>query len=112
MFEPKPMQKPHPPIYIGGESEAALQRVVHHGQGWFGVQHTPDSIAAVMAQLKLLCKKENKDFDSLHILTQAQCKSKARASGAGMGRNVLFPNPNDAPGAAARAGYFIPVSRA
>jgi len=76
MFEPKPIQKPHPPIYIGGESEAALQRVVRHGQGWFGVQHTPDSVAVVIAQLKLLCKKENRNFDSLHILTQAQCNSK------------------------------------
>lgn len=75
MFEPKPIQKPHPPIYIGGESEAALQRVVRHGQGWFGVQHTPESVQEVIAQLKILCHKENKDFHSLRILTQAQCHS-------------------------------------
>jgi probable F420-dependent oxidoreductase len=31
---PKPVQKPHPPIYIGGESPAALERLVTYGDGW------------------------------------------------------------------------------
>jgi probable F420-dependent oxidoreductase len=33
---PKPVQKPHPPIIFGGESDAALQRVAAMGQGWYG----------------------------------------------------------------------------
>jgi probable F420-dependent oxidoreductase len=31
---PKPVQKPHPPIYIGGESPAALKRLLKFGDGW------------------------------------------------------------------------------
>jgi probable F420-dependent oxidoreductase len=31
---PKPVSKPHPPVYIGGESPAALARVAAHGDGW------------------------------------------------------------------------------
>jgi probable F420-dependent oxidoreductase len=31
---PKPVQKPHVPIYIGGESEAALNRLAEYGDGW------------------------------------------------------------------------------
>lgn len=31
---PKPVRTPHPPIYLGGESEAALNRLVEHGDGW------------------------------------------------------------------------------
>ena len=31
---PKPVQRPHPPIYIGGDGHAALARVVAHGDGW------------------------------------------------------------------------------
>lgn len=31
---PKPVHKPHPPIYIGGESEAALNRLARYGDGW------------------------------------------------------------------------------
>jgi probable F420-dependent oxidoreductase len=32
---PKPIQKPHPPVYIGGESAYTLQRIVEIGDGWF-----------------------------------------------------------------------------
>ncbi len=31
---PKPVQKPHPPIYIGGDSDATVKRVIRHGAGW------------------------------------------------------------------------------
>ncbi|GAB3298146.1 LLM class F420-dependent oxidoreductase [Parasphingorhabdus pacifica] len=31
---PKPVQQPHPPIYVGGESERAIGRVAEYGDGW------------------------------------------------------------------------------
>jgi probable F420-dependent oxidoreductase len=31
---PKPVQQPHPPIYLGGESKAALRRLATHGDAW------------------------------------------------------------------------------
>jgi probable F420-dependent oxidoreductase len=34
VLEPKPMQKPHPPIWIGGNSRRAIRRAVEHGDGW------------------------------------------------------------------------------
>ena len=40
-FEPKPVQKPHPPIWVGGESQAALRRVARVGDGWFPVASNP-----------------------------------------------------------------------
>jgi probable F420-dependent oxidoreductase len=33
-LRPKPVQKPHPPIYIGGDSNATVKRVVRHDAGW------------------------------------------------------------------------------
>jgi probable F420-dependent oxidoreductase len=45
---PKPVQKPNPPIYIGGESPAALDRLVKFGDGWLPRGNTePEEIARV-----------------------------------------------------------------
>jgi probable F420-dependent oxidoreductase len=40
---PKPVQQPRPPVYIGGESPAALRRLVSHGDGWLPRGRTPAS---------------------------------------------------------------------
>ena len=50
-FNPKPVQKPHPPIYFGGESEPALKRVATQGDGWYGYDLEP---AGVRERLVLL----------------------------------------------------------
>jgi probable F420-dependent oxidoreductase len=52
MFEPKPVQKPHPPLHIGGESEAALKRAARLAEGWVGIHHTLDSIGEPVAKLR------------------------------------------------------------
>src|SRR5256714_10889599 len=44
MFEPKPVQKPHPPVLVGGESPGALRRTARYGDGWIGLDHTPESV--------------------------------------------------------------------
>jgi probable F420-dependent oxidoreductase len=41
---PKPVQKPHPPIFFGGESDAALRRVAEIGQGWYGYNLLPEQV--------------------------------------------------------------------
>jgi probable F420-dependent oxidoreductase len=51
-FEPKPVQRPHPPIVFGGESEAALRRAAALGDGWYGVGHTPETAAARVETLR------------------------------------------------------------
>jgi probable F420-dependent oxidoreductase len=38
---PKPVQKPHPPIYVGGESPAALRRLAAFGDAWLPRRDTP-----------------------------------------------------------------------
>jgi probable F420-dependent oxidoreductase len=35
-MEPKPLQKPHPPLWFGARESVALKRAVRHGDGWMG----------------------------------------------------------------------------
>jgi probable F420-dependent oxidoreductase len=39
-MEPKPVQKPHPPVWFGANHPDALRRAVHHGDGFFGAGST------------------------------------------------------------------------
>jgi len=43
-MEPKPMQRPHPPIWFGGRAEAALRRAVELGDGYIGAGSTPTNL--------------------------------------------------------------------
>jgi probable F420-dependent oxidoreductase len=53
-FEPKPVQQPWPPILVGGESEAALRRAAHAGDGWIGMSHTFESAVVSIDRLRTL----------------------------------------------------------
>jgi probable F420-dependent oxidoreductase len=48
---PKPVQTPHPPIHVGGETDAALRRVARMGQGWFSFGRLPEDLPAALDRL-------------------------------------------------------------
>ena len=48
---PKPVQRPHPPIHVGGESDAALRRVARHAQGWFSFNRPPADLPEGLGRL-------------------------------------------------------------
>src|SRR3712207_2574119 len=50
-FEPKPVQRPHPPIHVGGESDAAIRRALARGDGWIGTHHSPETAGPVLARV-------------------------------------------------------------
>jgi probable F420-dependent oxidoreductase len=51
-FEPKPVQKPRPPLLIGGYGERALRRCVEVGDGWFGGSQAPGAVGEIIASLQ------------------------------------------------------------
>lgn len=57
-FEPKPVQRPSPPLHIGGESPAALRRAARVGDGWIGMTHTPASARTMVRELTRLREEE------------------------------------------------------
>ena len=54
---PLPVQKPHPPIHVGGMSPAALRRAVTQGNGWYGFHQDLDATAAMLRALDDMAKR-------------------------------------------------------
>ena len=54
MSWPKPVQKPHPPLWIGGMGEKVIDRVLRYGDGWFPNSRDPvkDRLAERIAELR------------------------------------------------------------
>ncbi len=66
-FEPKPVQKPHPPIIFGGETPAALRRAVRHASGWIGMWHPPEGVKPYIDKLTELRKAAGRDKEPFSI---------------------------------------------
>ncbi len=64
---PKPVQKPHPPLFFGGESDAALARVATVGQGWFGFNLTPALLEERLGTLDGLLRQAGRSRDDVQI---------------------------------------------
>jgi alkanesulfonate monooxygenase SsuD/methylene tetrahydromethanopterin reductase-like flavin-dependent oxidoreductase (luciferase family) len=64
---PKPVQKPHPPIHFGGESDAALQRVADLGQGWYGFNRTPEECVEGLDRLDRILAERGRSRDDVQI---------------------------------------------
>lgn len=95
-FEPKPLQKPYPPIVFGGESAAALERAAALGDGWYGVGHTPESAAPQVEKLRALLAAEGRGDQRFEVTVSHAAASLAaddlrRYAAAGVDRVVVLP---------------------
>jgi len=74
---PHPVQKPHPPIWVGGHSKAALRRVARLGDGWHPVGANPAAplrppeLRALLDELRRLTEAERRDPSTLTISYKA-----------------------------------------
>jgi alkanesulfonate monooxygenase SsuD/methylene tetrahydromethanopterin reductase-like flavin-dependent oxidoreductase (luciferase family) len=50
-MDPKPVQKPHIPIIVGGHTAAAMRRAARFGAGWYGFGLAPETARAALKQL-------------------------------------------------------------
>ena len=69
--EPKPLQKPHPPIWIGGSSAAALTRAAEFAEAWHPTHRPIEEIAAGVTQLKEMAKARGRDPNTLQVIARA-----------------------------------------
>jgi probable F420-dependent oxidoreductase len=73
-FEPKPVQKPHIPIWIGGNSKRAIRRAVALGDGWHPTRPLVGDVKAGVAYLREVCAKRGRDPRSLRIAVRQPLK--------------------------------------
>ena len=66
-LQPKPVQKPHPPIWVGGNTRRAFQRVARYGQGWLTLALSPQQIAAKLPVLRRVCEEVGRDPDEIEV---------------------------------------------
>src|SRR5213080_30676 len=64
---PKPEQKPHPPILLGGESGYTLQRVVDFCDGWYPRGRAPEKVLEGLKDLNARAAKAGRDMKTLSV---------------------------------------------
>ncbi len=60
-MKPAPFQRPHPPIWVGGRSEAALRRTAKYAQAWAPAFVTPEKYREGLVQLAGFCREYGRD---------------------------------------------------
>ena len=65
---PKPAQKPHPPVLLGGRARNVFKRVVAWGDGWMPARASADEIKRGRQALDDLARKAGRDPASIHVL--------------------------------------------
>ncbi len=89
---PKPVQKPHPPVLLGGSARNVFQRVVAWGDGWMPVRATPDDIEKGRASLDELATAAGRDPKTLDVTVFGEGSDREalkRFEGAGADRVIV-----------------------
>jgi probable F420-dependent oxidoreductase len=66
-FAPKPLQKPHPPLWVGGDSPGAFRRVVALGDGWHATTKTPAELSDALDRLRKAADAAGRPFESITL---------------------------------------------
>ena len=66
-FAPKPVQRPHIPIWVGGHSRRAIRRTVKFGDAWHPTRQTPEFVARNLPYLREYCNQMGRNSDEITI---------------------------------------------
>lgn len=64
---PKPVQKPHPPIIMGGDGKTTFDRVIEYCDGWLPIAFTADKMGERIATLKQRAAEAGRDPNSIGV---------------------------------------------
>ena len=91
---PKPLQKPHPPVLLGGAAKNILERIVAWGDGWLPNRVTPEKLREGRATLDRLAKDAGRDPSKITISVHGQPADRdllKRFHDAGANRVIVRP---------------------
>jgi probable F420-dependent oxidoreductase len=83
-FAPKPVQKPHPPIWVGGDSPGAFRRTVRLADGWHATAKTPEQARVGLERLRAAADEAGRPFETIELsirlnLKEAQIRESRQA---------------------------------
>ena len=64
---PKPVQQPHPPLILGGETDHTLRRIVRVGDGWLPRAMNPQQVLDGMTRLKQFAEEAGRDPATISV---------------------------------------------
>lgn len=67
-MDPKPLQKPHIPIIVGGHSPAGFKRAAKYGAGWYGFQLDLENTASIITALDAALAEEGRSRDDFELI--------------------------------------------
>ncbi len=65
---PRPLQQPHPPIFLGGAAQSVYKRTVAYGNGWMPTRSTPELIQQGRDVINELATEAGRDPRSIEVL--------------------------------------------
>src|SRR3954452_8199095 len=69
-FFPKPVQRPHPPLWIGGRSDGAVRRAARSGDAWHPSHLTVDELRRQIPELHAECERAGRSADEVTVATR------------------------------------------
>lgn len=76
-FEPKPYQKPHPPVWVAGSSTYAIKRAAVHGDGWQPTWVSPEDVGAGIHKIRDIAAQNGRSLEDFVYSARNRVKIKS-----------------------------------
>ena len=94
-FSPRPVQKPHVPLLVGGISRAAIRRAVSAGNGWHAMTLSPDELAPLVGYLGEIAVDAGRALSEVPVSIRLDMHPPGTDRRGRTGRYTLDPDPEE-----------------